>query len=131
MDMALCDYGQWKFGISGVARQRVEFGDIMDDLVNSTKRFNGSLQQPVLLIIEPLTLTRTWILSILRRELTGFEIIEMATTDGLDCASGRDVRLVALSTGDKSILDPSVEGDLAILVEHCPNASIALLSNRD
>jgi DNA-binding NarL/FixJ family response regulator len=38
---------------------------------------------------------------------------------------------VALSTGDKSILDPSVEGDLATLVDHCPNASIALLSNRD
>ena len=108
-----------------------EFGDIMDDLVNSTKRFNGSLQQPVLLIIEPLTLTRTCILSILRRELTGFEIIEMATTDGLDCASGRDVRVVALSIGDRSILDPSVEGDLTILVDHCPNASIALLSNRD
>jgi DNA-binding NarL/FixJ family response regulator len=108
-----------------------EFGDIMDDLVNSTKRFNGSLQQPVLLIIEPLTLTRTCMLSILQRELTGFEIIEMATTDGLDCASGRDVRVVALSIGDRSILDPSVEGDLTILVDHCPNASIALLSNRD
>jgi DNA-binding NarL/FixJ family response regulator len=114
-----------------VARQLFEFGDIMDDLVNSTERFNGSLQQPVLLIIEPLTLTRTCILSILRRELTGFEIVEMATTDGLDCASGRDVRLVALSIGDKSIVDPSVEGDLAILVDYCPNASIALLSNRD
>jgi hypothetical protein len=114
-----------------VARQLFEFGDIMDDLVNSTERFNGSLQQPVLLIIEPLTLTRTCILSILRRELTEFEIIEMATTDGLDCASGRDVRLVALSIGDKSIVDPSVEGDLAILVDYCPNASIALLSNRD
>jgi len=108
-----------------------EFGDIMDDLVNSTKRFNGSLQQPVLLIIEPLTLARTCILNILRRELSTFEIIEMATTDSLDCASRRDVRLVALSTGDKSILDPSVEGDLAILVDHCPNASIVLLSNRD
>jgi DNA-binding NarL/FixJ family response regulator len=108
-----------------------EFGDIMDDLVNSTERLNGSLQLPVLLIIEPLTLTRTSILSILRRELTGFEIIEMATTDGLDSASGRDVRLVALSTGDKSIVDPSVEDDLAILVDYCPNASIALLSNRD
>ena len=103
----------------------------MDDLVNSTKRFNGPLQQPVLLIIEPLTLTRTSILSILRRELTGVEIIEMATTDGLDCAAGRDVRLVALSIGDKSIVDPSVEGDLAILVDFWPNASIALLSNRD
>src|SRR6202048_2273484 len=103
----------------------------MDDLLQYTERFNGSLQQPVLLIIEPLALTRTCILSILRRELTGFEIIEMATTDGLDCASGRDGRLVGLSIGDKSIVDPSVEGDLAILVDYCPNASIALLSNRD
>jgi DNA-binding NarL/FixJ family response regulator len=114
-----------------VARQLFEFGDIMDDLVNSTERLNGSLQLPVLLIIEPLTLTRTCILSILRRELTGFEIIEIATTDGLNCASGRDVRLAVLSTGDKSIVDPSVEDDLAILVDYCPNASIALLSNRD
>jgi len=103
----------------------------MDDLVNSTERFNGSLQQPVLLIIEPLTLTRTCILSILRRELAGFEIIEMATTDGLGCVSGRDVRLAALSIGDKPIVDPSVESDLAILVDYCPNASLALLSNRD
>jgi DNA-binding NarL/FixJ family response regulator len=103
----------------------------MDDIVNATARFNGSLQQPVLLIIEPLTLTRTSILSILRRELTGFEIIEMATTEGLDCASGRDVRLVMLSIGDKSIVDPSVEGDLAMLVDYCPDAPIALLSNRD
>ena len=116
--------------MSGVARQLFEFGDIMDDLVNSTERLNGSLQLPVLLIIEPLTLTRTCILSILRRELTGFEIIEMATTDGLGCASGRDVRLAVLSTGDKSIVDPSVEDDLAILVDYCPNASIAFLSNR-
>ena len=114
-----------------MARQLFEFGDIMDDLVNSTERLNGSLQLPVLLIIEPLTLTRTCILSILRRELTGFEIIEMATTINLDCASGRDVRLAVLSTGDKSIVDPSVEDDLAILVDYCPNASIALLSDRD
>jgi DNA-binding NarL/FixJ family response regulator len=106
-------------------------GTFMDDLINATERFNGSLQPPVLLIIESLTLTRTSILSILRRELTGFEIIEMATTDGLGCVSGRDVRLVLLSTGEKSIVDPSVEDDLAILVDYCPNASIALLSNRD
>jgi DNA-binding NarL/FixJ family response regulator len=103
----------------------------MDDLVNATERFNGSLQQPVLLIIEPLTLTRTSILSILRRELPGFDVIEMATTDGLDWASGRDVRMALLSIGDKPIVDSSVEDDLAILVDCCPNASIALLSNRD
>ena len=114
-----------------MARQLFEFGGSMDDLVNSTERFNGSLPQPVLLIIEPLTLTRTSILSILRRELPEFEIIEMATMDGLDGAAGRDVRMALLSTGDKSITDSSVEDDIALLVEHCPNASIALLSNRD
>jgi hypothetical protein len=106
----------------------------MDDLVNSTERFNGSLQQPVLLIIEPLTLTRTCILSILRRELTGFEIIEMATTDGLDCASGRDVRLVALSIGDKSIVDPSVEGRFRSsnkMERQGPNSSVLAGSRRD
>jgi DNA-binding NarL/FixJ family response regulator len=131
MDMALWFYGQWKFGISGVAQELFGFGDIMDDIVNATERLNGSLQLPVLVIIEPLTLTRTCILSILRRELTGFEIVEMSTTDSLNFASGRDVRLVALSIGDKSIADASVEDDLALLVDYCPNASIALLSNRD
>jgi DNA-binding NarL/FixJ family response regulator len=103
----------------------------MNDLFNSVERLNGSPQFPVLVIIEPLTLTRTCILSILRRELPGFEIVEMATTDNLGCASGRDVRLVALNIGDKSIVDPSVEDDLALLADCCPNASIALLSNRD
>ena len=103
----------------------------MDDLVNSAERLNGSLQLPVMVIIEPLTLTRTCILNILRRELTGFDIIEMATTDSLGCASGRDVRLVALSIGDRPIIHPSVESDLSLLVDCCPNASVALLSNRD
>jgi DNA-binding NarL/FixJ family response regulator len=112
-----------------VTHQSFEFGDVMDDFV--TERLNGSLQLPVLLIIEPLTLTRTCILSILRRELTGFEIMEMATTGSLDCAMGRDIRLVVLSTGDKFLVDPSVADDLAILDDYCPNASIALLSNRD
>lgn len=103
----------------------------MDDLVNSAERTDGSLRSPVLIIIEPLTLTRTCFLSILRRELIGFDIIEMATTDNLACASERDVRLVALSIGDKPIVDPAVEGDLALLLDYCPGAAIALLSNRD
>ncbi|MBI5263572.1 MAG: response regulator transcription factor [Bradyrhizobium sp.] len=103
----------------------------MDDLVNSAERTDGSLRSPVLVIIEPLTLTRTCFLSILRRELIGFDVIEMATTDNLGCASERDVRLVALSIGDKSIADPSVEGDFALLLHCCPGAAIALLSNRD
>jgi DNA-binding NarL/FixJ family response regulator len=103
----------------------------MDELVNAAERLNPSLQFPVVMIIEPLTLTRTCLLTILRRELTGFEIIEMATTDSLGSVSGRDVRLVALNVADKPIIDPSVEDDLACLVDHFPNASIALLSNHD
>ena len=103
----------------------------MDDLVSAAERLNGSLPLPVLLIIDPLTLARTCILHILRQELIGFEIVEMATTDNLGCATGRDVRLAALSIGDKSLADPSVAGDLALLADCHPNASIALFCNRD
>ena len=63
----------------------------MDDIVNSAERFDGSLQLPALVLIEPLTLTRTCILNILRRELLGFDIIDIATTDYLNCTTGRDI----------------------------------------
>ena len=55
----------------------------------------------------------------------------MATTSDLSCVSERDVRLVALSIGDKPIVDSSIEDELTLLERSCPNASIALLSNRD
>jgi DNA-binding NarL/FixJ family response regulator len=103
----------------------------MDGIVNSAERLDASLQLPALLLIEPLTLTRTCILNILRRELLGLDIIDIATTDDLNCASGRDIRLVALGIGDKSVGDSSVEDDLALLVDYCSGASVALLSNRE
>ena len=124
-------YDHWECRLAGWRGSSLNSGDIMDDLNHSVERLNGSLQLPVLVIIEPLTLTRTCILSILRRELPGFEIVEMATTDNLGLVSGRDVRLVALNIGDKSIVDPSVEDDLVLLEDFHPNASIALLSNRE
>jgi DNA-binding NarL/FixJ family response regulator len=103
----------------------------MDDITNSAERLNGSLHLPALVIIEPLALPRTCILAILRRELDEFEILDMATIQNLDCTSARDVRLVMLSIGDRPIDDPSVEDDLAFVVESCPSASIAILSNHD
>jgi DNA-binding NarL/FixJ family response regulator len=103
----------------------------MDELTNLAERTDGSLQSPVLVIIEQLVLTRTCIINILIRELPGFEIVELATTDDLGCVSGRDVRLIALGIGDKPVGDPSIEEDLALLSEYCPNAFVALLSNRD
>ena len=102
----------------------------MDDLTNLAERTNGSTQLPVLVIIVPLVLTRTCILSILTREFTGFDVVEMATVDDLHSVSGLDVRLVALDIGERPIADPSVGQDLACLAELCPNAFVALLSNR-
>jgi DNA-binding NarL/FixJ family response regulator len=112
---------------NGVSRGVLYFEEIMDDATNAA----GSIHVPVLVIIEHFALLRTCILAILRRELPEFEILDMATTQSLDCASARDVRLVMLSVGDKPIDDPSVEDDLALVAEYCPNASIAILSNND
>jgi DNA-binding NarL/FixJ family response regulator len=105
--------------------------EIMDDITNSSKRLDGSLHLPVLVLVEPLLLPRTCILNVLRRELAEFEILDMATVESLDCTSTRDVRLVVLSIADKPIDDPSVEGSLAFVTECCPNAAVAILSNHD
>jgi hypothetical protein len=83
----------------------------MDDLACSAEPLNGSQKAQVLVIIEHQVLARTCILSILKRELTGFDIVEMATTDGLNWLSGRDVRLIALNIGDREITDPSSDND--------------------
>jgi DNA-binding NarL/FixJ family response regulator len=103
----------------------------MDDFAHPAELSHGSQKSPALVIIEHHVLARTCILSILKRELTGFEIVEMATTSGLNWLSGRDVRLIALNIADKQIIDPSVEDGLALVAEACPDAYVALLSNRD
>jgi DNA-binding NarL/FixJ family response regulator len=104
---------------------------MMDDFTNLAEYPEGPRRSPVLVIIERHMLTRTCILSILKRELSGFEIIEMATMSDLNRASGRDIRLVALNMGDKSITDPAIEDDLAVLAESFPHVPVALLSSRD
>src|SRR3984893_13436717 len=117
--------------VSGVVQHFFEFGDIMDDFVNPVELPNGSQTSPVLVVIEHQVLARTCILSILKRELIGFEIVEMPTTSGLNWLSARDVRLIALNIGNKQINDPSIEDSLARVAESCPTAYVALLSNRD
>jgi DNA-binding NarL/FixJ family response regulator len=115
----------------GVTELFSEFGDIMDDFTNTAELAQGLQKSPVLVIIEQHVLARTCILNILKRELAGFEIVEMATTSGLSWFAGRDIRLIALNIGDKEITDPAIEVSLAFLAEFCPKASVALLSNRD
>jgi DNA-binding NarL/FixJ family response regulator len=108
-----------------------EMGNTMDDPTNPALLLHGTHKSPVLVIIEHHMLARTCMLNLLRRELTGVEIVELATSSDLDCVSERDVRLVALNIGDKPIVDPSIEDELTLLERSCPNASIALLSSRD
>jgi DNA-binding NarL/FixJ family response regulator len=115
----------------GVTQLFSEFGDIMDDFTNTAELAQGSQKSPVIVIIEQHVLARTCIINILKRELTGFEIVEMATTSNLSWFSGRDIRLIALNIGDKETADPAIEVSLAFLAEFCPKASVALLSNRD
>jgi DNA-binding NarL/FixJ family response regulator len=103
----------------------------MDDLACSTELSQASHHLPVLVIIEQEVLPRTCILGILEREFAEFEIMGMATASDLACVSGRDVRLVALITGDKPIVDPSVEQRLKLVEKLCPNVPVALLSSRD
>jgi DNA-binding NarL/FixJ family response regulator len=104
---------------------------LLDSSTNPAEPRRESARLPVIVIVERQMLTRTCILRILKRELAGFEIVEMATTDDLNCASERNVCLIALNVGDNSILDPCVENDLAVLARSFPDAPFALLSNRD
>lgn len=103
----------------------------MDNLAHRIEPLGGSHKPPVIVMIDHNVLARTCMLNILRRELAGFDIVEMANTSDLSWLSGRIVRLIALNIADKEIADPSVEGHLSIIKECCPNAHVALLSNRD
>ena len=103
----------------------------MDDFSYLAEPLNGTQEPQVLVIIDHQVLARTCILSILKREFTGFDIVEMAQATGLNWLSGRDVRLIALNIADKRITDPLIEDDLALVATICPNAAVAILSNRD
>jgi DNA-binding NarL/FixJ family response regulator len=103
----------------------------MDNPAIRADPVNGSQKLPVIVIVNDQVLPRTCIVKILKRELAGFEIAEMATTGDLNGLSGRDVRLVAFNMGETEITDPSVEDRLSFIEELCPDAHLVLLSNRD
>jgi len=109
----------------------LKFGDMMDDLAHPIESASRLLRSPVIVMIDHNVLARTCLLKILKRELVGFDIVETASTNDLSWLSGRDVRLIMLNIEDKQITDPSIEERLSIVAECCPNAYVALLSNRD
>ena len=103
----------------------------MDDRVNTNDSRVSSHAPPVIVIIERHILMRTCMLNILKRELAGFDIVEMTATGDLDRVARRDVRLIALDIGDTPIIDPALKDDLATLKASFPDTPVALLSNRD
>src|SRR5262245_63115761 len=86
---------------------------------------------PMIVIIERQRLTRSCIQKILNAELTGFEILELETSEDLHLATGRDVRLIAWNIGDTDIFDPVIKDGIANFTKLYPNAPVALLSNRE
>jgi DNA-binding NarL/FixJ family response regulator len=103
---------------------------MMDDLAIFADPLDGSHKPPLIVIVNDQILPRSCIVNILKRELAGFEIAEMATTGDLNGLSGRTVRLIAFNMGDAEITDPSVEHRLSLIAELCPDAHMVLLSNR-
>jgi DNA-binding NarL/FixJ family response regulator len=104
---------------------------MMEVIANPRGTINGSQFSPMIVIIGDQVLAHTCIVNILKRELTGFEIVEVTTCCDLDWLSERNVRLIAFDIGDKQIADPSVEDRLTLFGEAFPNAFIAVLSNRN
>jgi DNA-binding NarL/FixJ family response regulator len=103
----------------------------MDDFTNHAELLGASPKSSVVVVIERHTLVRTCILAILKRELAGVELAEMATIGELSGVSGKDVCLVVLDIGNQPVIDPAFDDTLARLAECCPNAAVALLSRRD
>jgi DNA-binding NarL/FixJ family response regulator len=103
----------------------------MEDIPNPREAINESQNLPAIVIIEHHVLARRCIVNLLKRELSGFDIVELASTSDLSCLSGRDVRLIAFNIADKEITDASIEDRLAVFEEAFPNAYVAVLSNRD
>jgi DNA-binding NarL/FixJ family response regulator len=91
----------------------------------------GESDAPVIAIIARHLLTRSCILGILGKELTGFSLVGLATASDAHRARGKEVRLIVLDIGDRSISDARVEGDLAALARWFPSVPVALLSGRD
>lgn len=86
---------------------------------------------PTGIVIEPHTLARTAIVTLLERELTGWKFIDMTSTASLDRAVGMDIRLVTLNLAGRGVGSSSLRADLAAIAERYPGAPIALLSDTD
>ncbi|MBB3135369.1 DNA-binding NarL/FixJ family response regulator [Rhizobium pisi] len=95
-----------------------------------TKRRTGR-NAPTVIIIEHSTLARTTVVKLLERELAGWNVIDLISTESLDRALGAEVRLIVLDLVGRGIESISLRDDLAAIAARFPEAPITLLSGAD
>lgn len=86
---------------------------------------------PTVIIIGNSTLARTAGVKLLERELAGWNLIDLVSTESLDRALGAEVRLIALDLAGRAVESASVREDLAAIAARFPDAPITLLSGTD
>jgi DNA-binding NarL/FixJ family response regulator len=98
---------------------------------DDTKKTRKIVKRPTLVVIDRHALTRTCFAKQLEAELDGIEVVEMEAAVDVGDASGADVRLITINIDDRSMADPTVVRDVTALRESFPNASLALVADRD
>ncbi len=83
------------------------------------------------IIIGNSTLARTTVVKLLERELAGWNLIDLVSTESLDRALGAEVRLIALDLAGRAVESASLRADLAAIAARFPDAPITLLSGSD
>ncbi|RWX14988.1 response regulator transcription factor, partial [Rhizobium leguminosarum] len=98
--------------------------------IDRTRRRTGR-NAPTVIIVEHSTLARTTVVKLLERELTGWNVIDLISTESLDRALGAEVRLIVLGLAGRGVESTSLRDDLAAIAARFPEAPVTLLSGTD
>ncbi|WP_315928899.1 response regulator transcription factor [Mesorhizobium sp. SP-1A] len=86
---------------------------------------------PTIAVVAGQTLVRTCIVRFLKHELAGWDFLDTDSTEHLESARGKDVRLIALDMASRDVDSPGLRADLVMIGRHFPKAASVLLSNKD
>ncbi|WDZ79738.1 response regulator transcription factor (plasmid) [Ensifer adhaerens] len=86
---------------------------------------------PTGIVIEHQTLVRSVIVAVLEYELSGWNFIDMVSTDSLDQALGYDVRLIVLDLSARNDGGCILHAELAEIRKRFPDVPVAVLSDTD
>ncbi|NKK57382.1 DNA-binding response regulator [Rhizobium leguminosarum bv. viciae] len=98
--------------------------------ITGTRRRMGR-NAPTVIIIEHSTLARTTVVKLLERELVGWNVIDLISTESLNSSLVAEVRLIVLGLAGRSVESTSLRDDLAAIAARFPEAPVTLLSGTD